>query len=107
MSAIYELFVGNDTVLEVQGLRSDVTGEPQNTATLSVTLLDARGAEVAGQAWPMPMPYVEGSNGLYRVLLPSTLPLVPDVRYLARIVADAGQGLVGTWNMECVGRTRN
>lgn len=106
MSAIYELFAGNDTVLEVQGLRNDVTGEPLNTATLSVTLLDADGAQVAG-TWPQPMPFVEGSRGLYRVLLPSTLPLVADARYTARIVADAGPGLVGTWNMECVARIRN
>jgi hypothetical protein len=107
MSAIYEIFVGNDTVLEVQGLRSDVTGEPANAATLTVTLLDKSGAEVAGQVWPKPMSFVEGSRGLYRALLPAALPLVADARYTARIVADAGPDLIGTWNMECVARTRN
>lgn len=107
MSAIYELFVGNDTVLEVQGLRNDVTGEPLNTATLTLTLLDAAGAEVPGQVWPMPMVFVEGSRGLYRALLPAALPLVADARYTARIVADAGPGLMGSWLMECVARTRN
>jgi hypothetical protein len=107
MSAIYEIFVGNDTVLEVQGLRSDVTGEPMNAATLAVTLLDVGGAEVAGQVWPKPMAYVGGSKGLYRAMLPATLPLVADARYTARITADAGPDLIGTWNMECVARLRN
>lgn len=107
MSAINELFVANDTVLEIQNLRSDISGEALNEAAVTVTLLDANGVEVSGQGWPQEMTLVTGSRGMYRAVLAAALPLVPNARYTARIMVDAGVGLIGTWNMECVARTRN
>ena len=36
-----------------------------NDASVTVTILDSNGDELAGEAWPVALPYVSGSNGNY------------------------------------------
>lgn len=107
MSNITVIYVGNDNELEVAGLRNEMTGADMNNATVTVRLTTTAGVDVDGAAWPKTLPYVAGSNGLYRATLPYTLTLVPGGRYVATIVADAGAGLHAQWEMECVARARN
>lgn len=107
MSNITILYVGNDNVLEVAGMRNELTGADMNTAIVTAQLKDSAGTDVAGETWPKTMVYVAGSKGTYRVTLPYTLAVAPGARYVATIVADAGPGLRAEWQIECVARTRN
>lgn len=106
MSTIHILYIGNNSIVDVTGLRNENTGETVATATVSMTLLDQAGAPVGGSNWPIPLVYVAESSGVYRATLPYTLALVEGGRYVARVVADAGDGLRAQWDMPCVGRVR-
>lgn len=107
MSTIQILYVGNDTILEIDRLKNELTGAYLNSATVTVTLRDEAGAEVAGDTWPKTMAYLAGSNGVYRATLPHTLALTASQRVTAAISVDAGAGLVAAWDVECVARVRN
>lgn len=107
MSTIQLLYVGNDTVLELERLKNDLTGEYVNEATVSVTLVEHDGVVVAGDTWPKAMPYVPGSEGAYRTILSAGLALVANRKYEARITVDAGNGLRAAWTVACVARVRS
>lgn len=91
----------SDNVVELSGLKDEVTGAFINTATVTVTLVDRDGVEVIGQAWPTAMPYVAASDGVYRGTLSDSLDLTKFEAYTAQITADAGAGLRQYW--ECSG----
>jgi hypothetical protein len=97
MSTIHVLNRGNDHVLELRGLKNEVTGAPLTSATVSVTLVDSTGAQVTGDTWPKTMSHVAG--GTYRCTLVYGLALVLDGRYTAQITADAGPGLRALWDL--------
>jgi hypothetical protein len=107
MTTITLLYIGNDNILEVCHVRQELTGDFLNSATVSVTLFDEDGTEVTGDTWPKPMPYVDSSKGVYRALLPASLDLLPNGRYVAEINVDAGAGLLGQWSVNCVARVRD
>ena len=90
-------FIANTLVLDVVGLRNELAGTPIIDATVSVTIKDAAGVEVAGAVWPMAMDYVPASNGNYRAFLPSTLPLVAKASYIAYVDANGGLNRTGHW----------
>lgn len=106
MSTVETLFIGNDSVIEVAALKNELSAGDINTATVTVRLQEVTGENVAGQLWPITMLYVPNSSGIYRATLPYTLPLIPNKRYVATIVADAGPGLRAEWDMQCVARSR-
>lgn len=107
MSNIHPLYVGNDTVFEITNMHDEVAGVDLNAATVTIALADTSGAPVAGTLWPKLMLYVEGSHGLYRVILPHDMQLTLGGRYVATVVSDAGPGLHAEWRIDCVARTRN
>lgn len=107
MSNITTIYVDNDSVLEVIGLRNEQTGADINSATVTAHLRTTNGADVDGETWPKAMEYIDGSDGIYRVTLPYTLELAAGGRYVATIVADAGAGLRAEWLVECVARNRS
>lgn len=106
MSTIHVLHVGNDEILELQGLRNELTAGYLNAATVTVTLVDADGAQVTGDTWPKTLTYVTGSNGIYRCTLVYGLGLTAGGRYTAQLTANAGSGLRARWDMECQARER-
>ncbi len=81
------LYISNDNLLRVSGLRDDSTGAYINTATVTVTLKDSGGSPVSGQAWPLTLAHVTGTNGRYQGTLEETLVLVADTEYTAEIDA--------------------
>ena len=103
---ITELLIGNDMILELEGLTNGLTGEVLNDATVAVTLLDAEGGEVGGDVWPKTMAYVAESLGVYHALLVYTLALEAGNRYNAEVTVDAGAGLRASWTVECIARQR-
>src|SRR5258705_4441177 len=104
MSDVHILFDGNDMVLEVSELMNEVTGAFLNSATVTVSLADVNGNPVDGNAWPLALEYVAGSDGMYRVTLADTLGITPNARYAADLIADAGAGLRAQWQLDCVCR---
>ena len=36
-----------------------------NDATVTVTIQDSSGADLSGESWPVTLPYVSGSDGVY------------------------------------------
>jgi hypothetical protein len=106
MSTIHILYLGNNSIVDVTGLRNEHTGEFVNDADLSMTLLDKTGAPVGGANWPAAFQYMADSNGVYRATLPHTLAIAEGERYVARVVANATLGLRAQWDLLCVGRLR-
>jgi len=100
------IYDGSDTTIEVVELRNGITGEYLDSATVTVTLKDEDGVEVAGASWPLTMSYVTGSDGKYRANLPDTLSLVRRARYTAHVSADAGAGLMANWETQLVCQQR-
>lgn len=91
------LYVGNDHRLTVDGLR-DPDGNYVNTAEVSATLLDAHGAEVEGETWPVSLAYVAESDGRYRGILDDAIELVDGKSYTLVIDAVDGES-VGRWEL--------
>lgn len=92
------IYVDNDNIITLVGLKNKVSGAWINDATVTVTLQDEDGNEVSGQSWPATLSYVSSSNGNYRATLEDVLNLLPDVEYTAEVTADGGPGLKGAWS---------
>lgn len=100
------IWVGNDNVLEVSGLRNGLTGALLAGASVSVHLRDKLGADAGGGAWPQAMVEAPEIPGTYRTTLADTLTLTPGVRLTAEIIADGGPGLRASWFIEITTRRR-
>jgi hypothetical protein len=101
----YVLLIDNDNVLEVNGLRNAVTDAFINNATISATLKDIAGVAIAGQTWPLTLPYVTDSEGCYRALLANTLAVSNGKPYTLQITA-AGSGLKASYSVIITAQTR-
>lgn len=100
------IYIDNDNVIELIGLK-DVTQDTfVNDASVTVTLLDSSGDEVSGQAWPFILVYVSGSDGDYRATLEDGLVLSFGGTYTAIVIADAGADLIGKWTVKVVAKIR-
>lgn len=106
MSNLTTLYVNNDTVLELRGLRDEVSGTFLNAATVTATLYDSEGNAVSGQSWPKTLDYVAGSDGDYRVTVTHSMALTASHKYTARITADGGSGLYAQFSVPCQARAR-
>ncbi len=84
----------NSMLLELQDLTNSKTQAVITSATVTVTLKDSTGAEVAGETWPLAMGHVSG--GTYDATLLDTLVLVNGDQYTAEITA-VDAGLTGFW----------
>lgn len=63
-----------------------ISGSYLNDANVTATILDAAGVEVAGQNWPLQMPYVAGSYGTYRGVVEDDLEVNENTDYTAKVV---------------------
>lgn len=95
-------FVANTNILELIGLQDALTGDYINNATVTlVDLVDEENVSVAPfSGSPVTMPYVSGTNGNYRGVLDSELPLVGGQCYIAKIAADGGIDRKGFWEFK-------
>lgn len=69
------LFSLNDQCVTLTGLVNKITGEFVVDATVSVTL-QKDDVDVVGESWPLAMPYVADSDGVYRAIIESTVDIV-------------------------------
>lgn len=86
------IYIENDNLLQLNGLKNEATGAYVNDAVVTGRLKDETGADVSGQSWPVTLQYVAASNGNYRVTLEETLSLVVGKKYVAEVTA-VGNGL--------------
>lgn len=89
------LYVDNDNRIKLSGL-VDADGAYQNSATVTVTLLERDGTEVTGETWPLTMSYSSGSDGNYTAVLQDTLSVTSGQRLIARVSVSSG-GLNAEW----------
>lgn len=100
--SLQTLYVGNDNLIEVHGLRSVATGAYDNLAVVTMRLLDAVSrALVVG---PLAMFNVGGADGVYRGVLPAATPLVEGKRYLMEVKAVGIS--TALWTIPMVGQHR-
>jgi len=91
------IYDNSDNLINVTGLKDLSTGAFLNGATVEATVNDASGSPVAGETWPLSMPYVPGSNGDYQATLKDTLAVATGDELTALVTADAGAGLHHEW----------
>ncbi len=92
--ATHKIAVASTNVLDLKGLKNQLTGEYPTDATVVVTLLDSNNAEVEG-AESITASYVAGTTGsstLYRAELPDTLPIEAG-NYKAKVKATKGSSV--------------
>src|SRR5574343_1822909 len=99
------LYVGNDMLIELQGLKNTVENAWVNDATVTVHLRTRGGADVAGATWPLDMLYVEASSGDYRAGLPAALSVTAGAWYVAQIAVADGAN-VARWDMDAQAQLR-
>jgi hypothetical protein len=97
------IYQNSSNLIEAQEVTNGATGAYENEATVTVTLLDEETeTEINGQSWPAPMPYVAGSDGVYRATLSRNLVLAGSQRLIARVVVDGGAGLYREFETPCI-----
>lgn len=89
------LYLNSDNTVEVRNLKNNVTDTIITTATVTVTVVDSDGVDIAGVTWPISLPHI--ADGLYRGNLPDTLVLERNQRVYATYVADDGPGFHREW----------
>ena len=100
------IFIDNDNLIELIGLKDIALNAFINNATVQITLTDTAGVEVSGQSWPVTMNYVAASDGDYRATLEDVLVLISGRKYTAVITADAGSDLLGKWTVKPIAKIR-
>ena len=102
------LYIDNNNVIELQNLTNDATGVVDAAATVTVTIQDTSGTEVAGQVWPATLSLVSESptTGKYRATLDYDLLLSANRKYVAVVDATGSGGEVGHWEVPVVARVR-
>jgi len=85
----------NSNVIEVPELTRKSDGAHVTNASIQLTLTAPDGIAITGQAWPLAMHYIPGTNSTYRTTLEHTLTLPK--RVVCHVIADAGPGVHGEW----------
>ncbi len=100
------IYIDNDNLLRLSGLRNEATGDYINSAVVTVTVIDSGDVNVVGQAWPLTLVYVASSNGRYEGTLEETLVLIAAASYTAVIDAVFGGDLKAHWELPLTAEVR-
>ena len=101
------LYMDNDNLLSVTGLKNASSGSYMNDATVTATLVDSTGTTVTGQTFPVTLSYVADTDGNYQATLDDALSLTEGSVYTATISATTSSGLTASWEvaMKAIKRT--
>ena len=83
------LYIDNSNVIELRELKNSATDAADTGASVSVTVKDSAGDDVAGESWPVSLAHASG--GTYRGTLSSAIALTEGDVYTA-VVSVAGSG---------------
>ncbi len=92
------IFFKNDNVIELTGLKDEITQVDIDDATVTVTLKDSNGVDVTGETWPLAMAAL-GSGGIYRATLTDTLGVTLLNQYVAVVNVTTIGGVVAKWSI--------
>lgn len=109
MPATMTIWVGNDVILEVAGLRESITGALQNNLSTSQVTASLKNDDGSALTTPIAvtMTYASGSDGVYRGIIPYTAGVTAGKNYLVFLEANAGSNMVGHWEFRCVAKARS
>lgn len=97
------LYLDNDNNLLLRGVHTTSPKAYVNDAVAEVTLKDENGDELAGQAWPLTLVYVTGSDGDYEGTLDDAIVAeAGDVGTLELHLENADASLIGNIEFEYV-----
>jgi hypothetical protein len=97
------VYVSNTNLLRLRSLTKETDGSLIVGASVTVTITDAAGAQLAGMAWPQVM--ADGGGGNYELSLPAALTWIAEAEYTATIDATSPSG-VGHWEHHFKARRR-
>lgn len=97
------VYVSNTNLLRLNDLTKESDGSAITGASVTVTVKDAAGVNLAGMAWPQAMAEVGGGD--YELALPVALAWIAGAEYVATIDATSGVG-VGHWEHHFKARSR-
>lgn len=103
--AIEDIYINNDSLIELIGLKDTVLDTFINDATVVATIYDDTGTVVTGISWPLTIPYVTSSNGEYRAVLDKAIVLTKGNLYTLVITA-VKDPLDGEWTTYLRARKR-
>ena len=84
------IFLKNDHIIELTGLKDASDDSFVNNATVTVTIKTLVGVDVSGISWPLTLVYTVASDGDYAVTLDKAIVLVAWDRYVAEVTVVAG-----------------
>ena len=96
------VYLANDNLLELKGLKNQATAGLITGATVSVKVIDVDGSTFA----TVTLTDVSGAAGDYRGTLASTEALVADRRYIAEVTVAAGADGNAQWREPLIARER-
>ena len=99
------VYVGNDNIIELRGLKDEATDTWVNDATVTMTVIVAGSSAVGGDSWPKVMDYVPGSDGVYRAMIGHAAQIVDGGRYEA-VIDVVISGLHARWQTPLIGKAR-
>ena len=107
------LLIGNDQTVTVTGVQDDITKEYITDATVTATIKNRDGSDVAGESWPITLDYItdwqdEGfeTDGNYRGNFEDGIELVDEKLYTVEIGIDGGADLIALFHFERRARWR-
>lgn len=100
------IYLSNDNLLSIEGLKNSSSGSFMNTATVTATLKDSSGTSVSGQTFPITLSYIVATDGNYQATLENTLSMVEGSIYTATISATSSGGLYAEWDLQLTATKR-
>lgn len=100
------LYLDNDNLFTLEGLKDQETDTYVNTATVELTIEDSEGATVPDGGFPLTMDYVADSNGSYQGVVDKALSIENSLDYVG-VITVSGVGIKdGEWRLPLRGTFR-
>jgi len=99
------IYISNDTQIDVSGLQNAADSSYLNSATVTATLKDQSGTEVSGVSWPLTLSYEAASNGNYSGTIDKAVSVSDGVSYFLEITAAQG-GIDAFWRIRMLAQYR-
>lgn len=87
---------GVSTLIEHQVTNPNIDPIYVNDAIVTVTIIDSAGDELSGENWPIILPYIASSNGLYSKSFSPFQSLINNELYTVIIEVIGSDGLENT-----------
>jgi hypothetical protein len=100
------VYYKNDTVFKILNVTNATTGEPITNAHAKVNGIKLYGTETFISPDMFPINLDSMDNGIYLGILPHTLDLIPNTKYICMIELDTEEGMQAYWEFTFTCRLR-